>query len=227
MIHVLCSRPSAGSMVLVGAIQAAGGQARRAKARLPVAPGDRVVCWGQSLARFDPVDGVTYLNAIPLRNKLQELRALREAGIAVPEFIQHAPAAGEGLAVGAWLPRRLHHQDSEDFINPPTEPGFWTRRLAIEEEWRFHIFRGRSIRAAAKIPIPQGHVATFHYSYRMGPVSHRRLSIRAVRALGLDFGAVDVVTVEGQPVVLEVNRRPGLDPNGHTAERYAQAILEA
>ncbi len=222
MIHVLCNRPSTGAVVLVGALRAAGQEARRARARLPVREGDKVVCWGQSLARFDPVDGVTYLNSIPLRNKLQELVTLRDAGIAVPQF-SATPPTPEG-----WIPRRLHHQDSEDFINPPAEPGFWTRRLAIEEEWRFHIFKGRSLRAARKIPEPvMGPGFVFHYSYRMGPLSHRRLSIRAVRALGLDFGAVDVVTVGGEPVILEVNRRPGLDPNGHTAERYAQAILEA
>src|SRR5258706_13337663 len=165
MIHVLCNRPSTGAVVLVGALRAASQEARRARARLPVREGDKVVCWGQSLARFDPVDGVTYLNAIPLRNKFQELRTLRDAGILVPQFSATVPTPDhQDEPLAEWLPRRLHHQDSEDFINPPTEPGFWTRRLAIEEEWRFHIFRGRSIRAAAKVPIPQGHVATFHYS---------------------------------------------------------------
>ena len=52
----------------------------------------------------------------------------------------------------------------------------------------------------------------------------RQAAIKAVEALGLDFGAVDVGWNAQGPVVYEVNRAPGLD--NATTERYGQRILE-
>lgn len=49
---------------------------------------------------------------------------------------------------------------------------------------------------------------------------------KAVEALGLDFGAVDVgYTADRRPVVLEVNLAPGLD-QGPSVEVYARKIIE-
>lgn len=48
------------------------------------------------------------------------------------------------------------------------------------------------------------------------------VSIRAVEALGLDFGAVDVLTKDGQCYVLEVNTACGLE--GSTLTSYVNAI---
>lgn len=223
MIHVLCRAPSEGAAVLVSALRAAGGTARRARNRLPVAAGDKVICWGQSLSRFELPQGVQIFNRAPLRTKVEELRILDDARIGVPEFRRQAPPDPVG-----WIPRRLHHQDSQDFFSPPQggEVGFWTRRVQIAEEWRFHIFGGRSLRSARKIPL-LGETNVFHYSHVPGPEDLRRISIRAVRELGLEFGAVDIIrTNDLRSLVLEVNRRPGLDPNGRTAERYARAFLE-
>ena len=51
------------------------------------------------------------------------------------------------------------------------------------------------------------------------------LAIRAVAALGYQYGAVDIIYNEkrNQCFVLEVNSRPGL--MGTTVERYADALI--
>ena len=48
----------------------------------------------------------------------------------------------------------------------------------------------------------------------------------AIKALGLDFGAVDIIynEAEDQHYVLEVNTAPGLE--GTTLQKYTEAILE-
>lgn len=52
------------------------------------------------------------------------------------------------------------------------------------------------------------------------------LAVSAVRALGLDFGAVDIIynEHENRYYVLEVNTAPGLE--GTTVERYAEAFAK-
>jgi hypothetical protein len=222
MIHILCPAPSESAGVLVKAIKEVGGDARRARRNLPLSPGDKVVCWGRPAGHLE-ADGVVLYNNVRAINKLAELQEMQSRGIPVPLFTVPGPVQPPDL-VENWIPRRLNHQDSEDFRNPPTAPAFWTQRIQFVEEWRFHIFHGRSLRAARKERLGDG---TFHYSYRMGPPTLRKVAIQAVRALGLDFGAADVaLTTAGTAVVFEVNRRPGLDPNGRTAHRYAAAFME-
>jgi glutathione synthase/RimK-type ligase-like ATP-grasp enzyme len=51
----------------------------------------------------------------------------------------------------------------------------------------------------------------------------KEASIRAVAALGLDFGGVDIlVKKDGSCAVLEVNSAPGIE--GTTLDKYAEAI---
>ncbi len=53
----------------------------------------------------------------------------------------------------------------------------------------------------------------------------KTLAIKAVNALGLDFGAVDIVmTRQGTAKVLEVNTAPALE--GTTLKKYSEAIKE-
>jgi len=52
------------------------------------------------------------------------------------------------------------------------------------------------------------------------------VALAAVSALGLDFGAVDIIynEHENQYYVLEVNTAPGLE--GTTVEKYAEAFAK-
>ena len=55
------------------------------------------------------------------------------------------------------------------------------------------------------------------------PDDIKKVSLAAVKALGLDFGAVDLVLdLEGNPYILEVNSAPGLE--GTAFEKWTEAL---
>lgn len=87
-------------------------------------------------------------------------------------------------------------------------------------EYRVHIFRGKSIRLSEKI------FSSFHDYTTAKPrhnIKHvRRAAKKAVKAVGLDFGAVDVLANDTQCWVLEVNSSPGL--GGSMPSVYAAAF---
>jgi len=56
------------------------------------------------------------------------------------------------------------------------------------------------------------------------PDSAKELAVSAVRAVGLDFGAVDIVLHNNVPKVLEINSAPGME--GTTLESYFNAIRQ-
>lgn len=189
--------------------------------------GDLLVNWGRAYRRPVP-DNVRVLNPKIIGNKLRELVALDLRGLPIPGYSQ--------VAIPGWLARSLHHTGGNDLLNPPRQPSYWTQKLDITTEYRFHIFRGQSIRAGIKQPIPgvASHIWIRSYDAGWGlcynvatrdiPKEARRLAKRAVEALRYDFGAVDIGMVAGAgPVVLEVNSAPGLE--GNTLSAYGQAIL--
>ena len=53
--------------------------------------------------------------------------------------------------------------------------------------------------------------------------SVKKLAIKAVETLGLDFGAVDVLFYNEKPYILEVNTAPGIE--GSTLTNYANTFL--
>ena len=150
-----------------------------------------------------------------------------------------APAALPAVEVsGEWLPRTNDHVGGTDFDGPVSSPDFWVKKEAFVREFRVHSFMGRSIRAGVKRFNLEGQptgIAAWVRSEKNGwgisydgvsvKQKHRDIAHAAVRALGLDFGAVDIgERADGSLVVLEVNRAPGLE--GGTVDRYADAITK-
>lgn len=105
------------------------------------------------------------------------------------------------------------------------------------EEYRVHIFRGKSIRLVRKAfpgrnscrGMFMGFYAQVPHEYTTEPVEGPKAWIReaakqAAAATGLDFGAVDILgnPETKQAWVLEVNAAPGL--GGTTSIAYAEAI---
>lgn len=80
-------------------------------------------------------------------------------------------------------------------------------------EYRVHIFQGKSIRISEKERGSHGETAHGDYTTikPTGNVRHvRKAAKKAVAALGLDFGAVDILADDNNCWVLEVNTAPGL-----------------
>lgn len=92
-------------------------------------------------------------------------------------------------------------------------------------EYRVHIFKGKSIRISEKLFGLTGETA--HGSYITGRPRHdirhvRRAAKKAVAAVGLDFGAVDVLANDTDCWVLEVNAAPGL--GGSVPQLYVETF---
>lgn len=135
--------------------------------------------------------------------------------------------------MGVWIPRRFYHVGGNDLLRPPADPQYFSRKEDLTEEYRIHCFMGKSIRAGVKVPRdgarPHEWIRSLDGGWRIrydefhSRKPQRELAARALTALGLDFGAVDIGRKrDGTFIVLEVNRAPGLE--GNTITAYAEAI---
>ena len=132
-----------------------------------------------------------------------------------------------------WLARRFNHVGGSDLLHPPQAADYYSKKEALIEEFRIHCFKGLSIRAGKKVPRdgaqPHEWIRSLDGGWRINydgfhsKESMRVLAARAIEALGLDFGAVDIGRkADKSLIVLEVNRAPGLSDN--SAGVYANAI---
>lgn len=214
------------------------------RAAQPVAPDDPAVAQLRTL--FDLVDDFTdfsedLLNNRPVAiprtdvyraslNDLQTALSNYRALVARP-----APVAPPAPPVGEWVGRTNNHTGGRDLLAPPRTPDYFVKKETFANEYRVHSFLGRSIRAGKKVhrtdftgtrsPWVRSWDGGWKISYDGASVRqrHRDIAHAAVRALGLDFGAVDIgETADGTLIVLEVNRAPGLE--GGTVTAYANAI---
>ena len=118
----------------------------------------------------------------------------------------------------------------------------YTRGVTNTGEYRVHIMNGevilyqkksRRVDEDGEVVTPVGEEADVrnlesNWVYRTGNLRRLErvedLAIKAIEAMGLDFGAVDIVMdTEGVPYVLEVNTAPGLG-NTATLEAYAEGF---
>jgi hypothetical protein len=180
------------------------------------------------------------LNAHARTDKLRQFQILRESGVLVPDF---APASRTfpGLPPKpGWMARSSNHRKGRDFdATIRKRVDFWVEPLLLTEEKRLHVFKRPkgafvTIRTATKVPVEgtethpwvRSHDNGWRFSYGGGSTERERTAAKeAVAALSLDFGAVDLGTFCGQPLVLEVNTCPGLDV-GNTLGRYVDEIAK-
>lgn len=208
----------------------------------------RVPLWSDRAAQR----GVTILNkpsAVNVAsNKLAAFQALQAAGIAIPKFTTDQATAQTWLRTGHTVVERhelrgnsgegirIVNMDDEEMPSDLQRAPLYTRFIPKTAEFRVHIFRGEVIDYIEKKKMTtERRPANFNKyvsSINCGWVFSRTdvrdmpevrtLAIKAVLALGLDFGAVDIVFADGLPYVLEVNTAPGL--SGTTLVKYANAF---
>jgi hypothetical protein len=152
-----------------------------------------------------------------------------------------APVAPPAKPIGEWLGRTFNHVAANDLLNANVNPDFFSKKEAFVNEYRVHSFFGRSIRAGRKVPrtpqsetpfhgTPHQWIRSFDSGWQISYADdsgvkqkHRDIAHAAIKALGLDFGAVDIGELaDGSLVVLEVNRAPGVEAGTTTA--YGRAI---
>lgn len=187
--------------------------------------GDATVSYG---CRLTP--GPRVLNAMAGGgNKYHELEILAKHGVLVPRFGLFRDVTGPVKPLPI-LARRFNHHGGTDIrlCGTPASVRFWAQRrdfwtqvIPNDREYRVWVYRNAHLGTYEKVKVRAGR-AGFGRNYRNGyafqlvskdavPRDAVRLGQEAIRALGLDFGAVDIIHGEdGKYYVLEVNSAPGV-----------------
>ena len=228
MIYIYRSS-SKSADALAKAIKDEGSEVVRLKDMMSATPGhgDLVVNWGAYYERW-PWSGARILNKRIVGDKLAELRKIAAAEVPTPEIRTSKPSSGK------WIARRHNHFEAND-VRANLEYGdFYSRWLDVDKEFRFHIFMGSSLRQQYKKAVKEdAHpwIRSWATGWDWknggdGTDAMREAAKKAVKACGLDFGAVDVGRLRGGGfVVLEINTSPGFDPQGSTCYEWAKAII--
>ncbi len=210
---------------------------------------DFIINWGNTtLPNWDTNGSRINLNkpqAIELSiNKLDTLVTLLEQDVHVPEFTESIDEARSWLRYGGLVYCRTnltgHAGQGIVTATRPTElvpAPLYVRGIAPKAEYRVHVFNGQVIDYCKKIKIEsrdnvdnlvRNHDGGWTYARNVERIERvEQQAINAVRALGLDFGAVDIVLsdIDDDAYVLEVNSAPGLMDDGRTLDAYVTAIV--
>ena len=214
---------------------------KRVGSRWRGTPRDYVINWG---SQGVPNNGATVINrpeaVSRAANKVRAFAAFRDAAVRTPEWTTSQREAQRWSDAGDTVIVRRLVSASEgrgiDVVEPRGQVAFaplYTKYVKKKYEYRIHVMRGEVIDEVEKrlrrggTNSPIRNTANGYVFAREGirvPQTVRDEAIKAVTALGLDFGAVDIVYNErrAEAYVLEVNTAPG--NTGTTTQRYAAAF---
>ena len=212
-----------------------------------------IINWGSGDAPNWDVEGARRILNHPYyvrgaSNKLTAFQALEAAGVSIPEFTDNWATADdwmqqEGYKIvvrhklhghsGDGIELCSHNNGVQDLPNAP----LYVKYIKKQDEYRVHVFNNTVIDIQMKRKKREVENEEIDYQVRNHasgwvycrdnlnpPESIRSDAISAVVALGLDFGAVDIIYNKHQDksYVLECNTAPGL--SGTTLEKYVQAF---
>jgi Glutathione synthase/Ribosomal protein S6 modification enzyme (glutaminyl transferase) len=218
-------------------------------------PKDVLIRWGCRRSVNYQAGGVTLNPRHDIRSntdKLNSLDVMSEAGIPVPDYTSHAsnvshPETSDGGdLIYPVLGRASEHSQGSD-INlilqerdlQLTDNSFYVDYIPTAMEYRVQVFRDDIIKVHEKrleteaanagnyTPHIRNHQKQWVFCNPRTAVPNdvTDYSRQAVDALGLDFGAVDVIEDEhGNIYVLEVNTAPTLGENN--LRRYGEILQE-
>ncbi len=201
---------------------------------------DAIVCYGSGYSGSLPA-----LNArcTSYDKRQQAIILRRELGALAINPLSYTQARGEAFPL---LGRMRKHAQGKD-IRLVLEPwqldalaetsDFFVPYLSSVSEWRVWVYRKRHLGSYRKALVDPSAMRRVGRNYKNGfrfekverqevPESLKELARRAIAALQLDFGAVDVLeTAPGEFVVLEVNTAPGVaDERRTVVQKLAQRI---
>ncbi len=213
-----------------------------------------LINWGTTRENFpENLLACTVLNhpdrVTDTANKLRAFEIFRDNGVSTPEFTTSREEALRWLESGRMVFARTQlraHSGRGIEIMDPDFPDTWdvtaplyTKYVRKKNEYRVHVARGQVIDIQRKglreefsgqpdVNWKIQNLANgFVYVRNDGqavPDCVTRVAVQAVNALGLDFGAADIIYNQNQnsAFVLEVNTAPGL--TGTTIETYVNFI---
>lgn len=192
--------------------------------------------------------GVIFLNTpsavARATNKLKTFEYLRQNGVTVPEFTTDMALANHWLDDGFTVIERHSLSgnsgvgirvvnDTDDNVESTlTSAPLYTKYIPKKKEFRVNVFRGEVIDYAQKKkrgtenrgPEFNKYICSSEmgWVFCKNDIDHidavKVAAVAAVRALGLDFAAVDIMFHRNTAYVLEVNTAPGMSPS--TLEKY-------
>ena len=206
--------------------------------------GDVVVNWGSSdVPRFAPATTLNADVSVALC-KLKSLIAMDEAGVNVPKFWvdknDASDSCEEGDVVVCRTKLRGHSGDGiviaenvEELVDAP----LYTKYVKKKDEYRVHVMVDEAFfiqRKARKLDVenPNWRVRNLAGGFvfvetpaHEVPVEVVEQALKAIKALKLDFGGVDVIwnDKEKKAYVLECNTACGLEER--TAAAYREALV--
>lgn len=177
------------------------------------------------------------------KDKRLSLEKMHAAEVPVPAFWKIADVPDDAYPV---IARTKNHfggsgfwrcNDKEALVLAESEGATHALKLIVKSaEYRVHVFLNRAVRIVRKVKTRED-ASDLCRSHKNGwrfksvakeniPAGLEEIAVNAVKSIGLQTGAVDVVTQKktGRLLVLEVNSTPGLE--GHSIEAWAQAIKE-
>lgn len=215
--------------------------AKRTKATKWIKPGTIVVSWGRSdlQVRGKPYQVLNPSHIIQrATNKLTCLNRLAEFGV---RGVQHTTSID---VVRRWLRepgtviygrRLLNASQGAGIVLIKTESEIiycplYTKGVLRAHEYRVHVFKDKILDVTKKRRRNITETSDYIKNLSNGwvycrdnviiPDSVTKLAKDAVRVLGLDFGAVDILLKQETPYVLEINTAPGLQ--GTTLNKYIE-----
>ena len=201
-------------------------------------PGDVIINWGDSNA-----GNLSCLNlagnVATAANKLAAFRRFKDAGVSIPPFEDdQSNITWTGLTV---VRHKLTGHSGEgielrDAGDLPSAP-LYVQYVPKKAEYRVHLVGERVVLVQRKARDPScdnpnwkvrnhGNGFIFVRNDVQAPAAVEEEARKAVQALGLDFGAADIIwnEKEQRAYVLEVNTAPGLE--GSTIDDYAQGFRQ-
>ena len=213
--------------------------------------GDYVINWGRG-KMFSPATTVNKPhNVAAAINKYSAFAHMSAAGVSIPPYTQSKSKVKEWLDAGSTVFARTILDGHEgagivviktgDVI--PNAP-LYTKYIPKDREYRIHVMAGSIIDSVRKVlssnapadasKLIRNTANGYVFARREGPAktpivvpsSVHSEARKAVAALGLDFGAVDVIwsAKHQKAYVLEINTAPGIE--GTTVQIYANAFKE-
>ena len=183
---------------------------------------------------------------IDAQNKLRTFKIFEHYGVSCPEWTTDRKVAESWLVTSGAivLSRKLLNSHSgagivvattmEELVIAP----LYVRYKKKKKEFRVHVFNGvvidvqqkRRADGAKEQENYNAYIRSHHNGWIFAradivePQELRSLALEAITALGLDFGAVDIIwnEAENKCYCLEVNTAPGLE--GQTLTNYVNAI---
>lgn len=207
-----------------------------------------IINWGNSILPNWINDTNTHILNSPIAikkavNKLTCLSILKDNNIPTVEFTTDFLTAFKWFAEGNNVIERHNITGSkgDGIVVADTtlhrDVPMYSKFIEKAREYRVHVFNGKVIdiqqkkRRVDTDEVPDGVIKNLANGWVFTrdnitppPEDINNVAINSIKALGLDFGAIDILTKNGVCYVLEVNTACGLE--GSTLINYTNAIKE-